>query len=88
MLPKLFAYVKPNMDILQFAYLPNRCTEDALNTFLHELTQHLDKGCNYARCLFIDYSSAFNTMQPHVLLDRLEGYKVNSPKSSNMLMIQ
>ena len=25
----------------------------------------------YARCLFIDYTSAFDTMQPHTLINRL-----------------
>ena len=70
------SYVMPSMDNLQFAYLHNRCTDDAVNTLLHELTQHLDKGSNYARCLFIDYSSAFNTMQPHILLERLKEYNV------------
>lgn len=66
----------PAMDNLQFAYLANRSTEDALNTLIHEITQHLDRGSNYARCLFIDYSSAFNTMQPHILIDRLDMYNV------------
>lgn len=83
MLPKLMYFVKPFMDPLQFAYLPERCTDDAVNIFLHALTQHLDKKCDnkfpsghYARCLFIDYSSAFNTMQPHILLDVLKSYNV------------
>ena len=76
MLPRIMSFAKPHMDNLQFAYLPNRCTEDAVNTFHHELLQHLDKGSNYARCLFIDYSSAFNTMQPHILLDKLKQYDV------------
>ncbi len=76
MLPKIFYYVMPKMDNLQFAYLPNRSTEDAINFFLHNVVTHLDNSKTYARCLFIDYSSAFNTMQPHILLDRLEEYGV------------
>lgn len=75
-LPKISSCTKPVMDKLQFAYLPNRSTDDAIITLIHELTQHLDHGSNYARCLFIDYSSAFNTMQPHILIERLATYNV------------
>ena len=85
MLPKIFEPVKPYLDPLQFAYLPDCCTEDALNLFLHNITQHLDKPADrnsphgyYARCLFIDYSSAFNTMVPHILLDKLDQYNVSA----------
>ena len=66
------------MDKLQFAYLPNRSTDDATTTLIHELSQHLDRKSKskYARCLFIDYSSAFNTMQPHTLINRLAEYNI------------
>ena len=43
MLPKIMTYVEPALDIRQFAYLPERCTEDAVNTLLHAVAQHLDK---------------------------------------------
>ena len=63
--------------ILQFAYQPKRSTDDAIITLIHNLAQHLDGVSKYARCLFIDYSSAFNTMQPHVkLIERLAAYNV------------
>ena len=75
-LPKLSRCTRPIMDNLQFAYLPNRSTDDAIVTLIHEITQHLDRGSNYARCLFIDYSSAFNTMQPHILINRLAQYEI------------
>ena len=75
-LPKISACTSPFMDNLQFVYLPIRSIDDALITLLHELTQHLDSRSNFARCLFIDYSSAFNTMQPHILIDRLAEYNV------------
>ena len=29
-------------------------------------------GSNYARILFIDFSSAFNTIQRHVMIDKLQ----------------
>ena len=76
MLPKLLYYVLPHIDPLQFAYLSNRNTEDALNYFTNCITAHIDKGKSYARCLFIDYSSAFNTIQPHIMLECLDEYNV------------
>ena len=77
-LPKISSHTKPIMDKLQFAYLPNRSTDDATTTLIHELSQHLDRKSKskYARCLFIDYSSAFNTMQPHTLINRLAEYNI------------
>ena len=75
-LPLISNCTKPHMDNLQFAYQTERSTEDALTYVIHILCQHLDQGSNYARCLFIDYSSAFNTMQPHVLIDKLDVYNV------------
>ena len=84
-LPKLSHRLMPVMDNLQFAYLANRSTEDALNTLIHEIAQHLDRGSNNARCFFIDYSSAFNTMQPHILIDRL--YMYNVPARLQLLVL-
>ena len=77
-LPKISSHTKPIMDKLQFAYLPNRSTDDATTTLIHELSQHLDRESKskYARCLFIDYFSAFNTMQPHTLINRLAEYNI------------
>ena len=74
--PKISSHTKPIMDKLQFAYLPNRSTDDATTTLIHELSQHLDRESKYARCLLIDYSSAFNTMQPHTLINRLAEYNI------------
>ena len=71
-------YVCPHLDPLQFAYLAKRTTEDAINTLLHHTTHHLDKKTpTYVRSLFIDYISAFNTMQPHLLINKLNRYDVH-----------
>jgi hypothetical protein len=69
-------YVKPLLDKLQFAYLDKRSTDDAVNFLIHELAQHLDKPGASARCLYIDFSSAFNTMLPHLLIEKLSLYGV------------
>ncbi len=42
-----------------------------LNMGLHYILQHLDKPGNYARILFVDFSSAFNTIMPDLLSDKL-----------------
>lgn len=56
-----------SLDRLQFAYRPKRGVEDATLTLLNLLE---GSGC-HARLLFIDFSSAFNTIQPHILTQRL-----------------
>ena len=50
------------LDPLQFAYCPNRSTDDAISIAPHTALSHLDKRNTYVRMLFIDYSSAFNTI--------------------------
>ncbi len=53
------------LDPIQFAYCPNRSTDDAISQVLHSSLTHIDsKNCNYVRLLFIDYSSAFKTIVP------------------------
>ncbi|KAK3507142.1 hypothetical protein QTP70_008626 [Hemibagrus guttatus] len=56
----------------QFAYRGNRSTEDAVAIALHAALSHLEKQGSYVRMLFVDYSSAFNTILPHILVGKLE----------------
>ena len=58
-------------DPLQFAYQTNRSVEDAVALGLHHTLGHLDYPGSYARLLFLDFSSAFNTIIPHKLFDKL-----------------
>ncbi|XP_063775362.1 probable cation-transporting ATPase 13A4 [Pseudophryne corroboree] len=55
----------------QFAYRSNRSTEDAALMVLHRVLCHLENRDSYARLLFMDYSSAFNTVVPAVLVKKL-----------------
>lgn len=64
--------VKPQLDPNQFAYKAKRGTEDAVACLLHSLLQHLESPGNYARLLFIDFSSAFNTIQRHQMIRKLQ----------------
>ncbi|KAK1804001.1 hypothetical protein P4O66_003762 [Electrophorus voltai] len=65
-----------SMDPLQFAYLAYRhncSTDDATAHLLHTTLTDLDKGRgNYVKMLFVDYSSAFNTIVPSLLTTKLE----------------
>ncbi len=67
------------LDPLQFAYRPNRSTDDAISQVLHSSLTHIDsKNGNYVRLLFIDYSSAFNTIVPTKLADKLSDLGITS----------
>jgi hypothetical protein len=72
------ADVKGQCDQFQFAYREGKSTEDAVTVLLHTVLSHLDKNKTYTRLLFVDFSSAFNTMQPHILLKKLLDMNVNS----------
>ncbi|KAK1798185.1 hypothetical protein P4O66_000677 [Electrophorus voltai] len=62
-----------SMDPPQFAYRHNRSTDDAITHLLHTTLTHLDEGRgNYVKMLFVDYSSAFNTIIPSLLTTKLE----------------
>ncbi len=72
--------IPATLDPLQFAYRPNRSTDDAISQVLHSSLTHIDsKNGNYVRLLFIDYSSAFNTIVPIQLAVKLTDLGLNSP---------
>uniref|UniRef100_A0A3B1KH12 Reverse transcriptase domain-containing protein n=1 Tax=Astyanax mexicanus TaxID=7994 RepID=A0A3B1KH12_ASTMX len=62
----------PSLDPYQFAYRSNRSTDDAISTVLHSALTHLDKKNTYVRMLFVDFSSAFNTIVPQQLIHKLD----------------
>ncbi|KAL0149199.1 hypothetical protein M9458_055433 [Cirrhinus mrigala] len=66
------------VDLFQFAYRSNRSTEDAISSALHLTLTHLDKRDTYVRMLFIDFSSAFNTIIPQKLIVKLSGLGINT----------
>lgn len=45
--------------------------EDAIIYLLHRAHSHLDMGRGAVRMMFFDFSSAFNTVQPLILGDKL-----------------
>jgi hypothetical protein len=75
----LRAFTAHLTDPFQFAYQANRSVDDAVAMGLHLILQHLEIPRTYARMLFIDYSSAFNTIIPHKLFFKLTD--LNVPRS-------
>lgn len=45
---------------------------------LHSVLTHLDKKNTYARMLFVDFSSAFNTIIPTKLISKLRDLGINT----------
>lgn len=68
--------VPATMDPLQFAYHENRSRDDALAMLSHI---YLDKKNTYVRMLFIDYSSAFNSIVPAKHISKLKDLGLNTP---------
>ena len=64
----ILAVTECNLDPLQFAYRSGRGVDDAKVFILNTLYRHLE------RILFADFSSAFNTIQPHILANKLVSY--------------
>ena len=75
-LKEIVKFTKPQMDQHQFAYQPKLGVEDAVLTLLHKTSAHLEDKNTYSRVMFIDFSSAFNTLQPHVIVKTLQELNV------------
>lgn len=67
----IISSLPPMFDTHQFAYRATRSIEDAIATTLHTALSHLEQQGRYARLLFVDFRSAFNTILPHRLVDKL-----------------
>ncbi|PIK41525.1 hypothetical protein BSL78_21628 [Apostichopus japonicus] len=76
-LSRLRPQILDHEDPLQFAYREKRSVEDAILFFVDSMYRHLDSPGNFARVLFVDFSSAFNTILPHILVDKMCGCGIN-----------
>ena len=56
----------------------NRSTEDATLTLLNNVYPHVEKSDSLARILFVDFSSAFSTIQQHKMALKLMELEVDS----------
>ncbi|KAK3539575.1 hypothetical protein QTP70_010270 [Hemibagrus guttatus] len=68
----------PSLDPMQFAYHPNHSTDDVITTTLCLALTHRDNKDSYVRMLFIDFSSAFNTIIPQHLTEKLSLLGINT----------
>ena len=73
----LLPIVAPFQDPYQFAYKSKRSVDDAVSIFAHHIYSHVDVPKTYCRTLFVDFSSAFNTIQPKILVEKLFKMNVN-----------
>ena len=69
--------VELQLDLLQFAYKTKRGVEDAVLVFVNNALKHMESPKTFFRILFIDFSSAFNTIQPHITVEKLLSLSVN-----------
>lgn len=64
--------IEHQLDPMEFAYRPNRRGEDTLLTLLNLILRHVESKRTFARLFLFFFSpSAFNTIQPHILVKRL-----------------
>ena len=77
LLHNLRPQVRHALDPLQFAYQEKVGVEDAIVYLMHRAHSYLDKGKGAVRIMFFDFSSAFNTIQPLRLSDKLVQMGVN-----------
>jgi hypothetical protein len=66
------------LDPLHLIYRPNRSTDDAISIALYHALSHLEKRNTDVRMLFIDFSSAFNTIVPRKLITKLRTLGLNT----------
>ena len=59
------------VDPFQFAHKSNRSTDNAIAHAINNIYAHLDLPWASIRLMFFEFSSAFNTIQPHLLCDKL-----------------
>ena len=71
-LDELAVLVKDFIDLLQSAYWKNRGTEDAISFTLSSVHSHWETLGNTIRLMFFDFSSAFTTIQPDLIVQKLK----------------
>ena len=66
----------PTLDPHQFASQANRSTDDAISMTLHTVLHHMEQQRTYARLLFVDYISAFNTILTIRLISKISNLSI------------
>lgn len=69
--PQIISVTDKKSDLVQFAYIALKEVWMTKLFLLDTLHQHLESRNSFARLLFDDFSSAFNTMNPIILAKKL-----------------
>lgn len=69
--------LSPYLDSLQYTYREGRGTGDAIVSVSHLITLHLEDSKAYAQILFAVFHSAFHTVSPSLLIQKLINLQVN-----------
>jgi len=64
------------LDPLLFDYKSKRTVEYAILSMCNVILEHHERPGSYARILFVDFSSAFCTIQPHLMIRKRIGLGV------------
>lgn len=71
------AVIASSIDLQQFAYMESHNTEDAVISVTHLISKYLGDSNAYAQILFADFSSAFDTVHPQLLVHKLLEVKIS-----------
>ena len=75
--------IKPRLDEIidmnQYAYRTSLGTTDAMLHFVHTVTKSLDSlSTSFVQCAFLDFSKAFDCLQPQILLQKMHYLNFNN----------
>lgn len=71
-LQEVKAQIPPGFDQHQFTFRSNRSTDDVISIILYTALSHIESPNTYVRMLFVDFSSAFNSISPNRLINKLQ----------------
>ena len=73
----LLQEIEDNLDPYQCSYRKNKYTEYATLLYNNLVVEHLENKNAYVRSVFIDFSSAFNTLKPDSVINKLRTLNVS-----------
>lgn len=76
-LKQLLSEVSPHLDPNQFTYRAETGVEDTLLTMINNIYENLEQAQSLVKIVFVDFSSVFNNIQPHLMVGRLVHLGVN-----------
>ena len=77
LLKHLLSEIEEYLDPYRFSYRKNKSTEDATLLYNNLVVEHLENKNAYVRSVFIDFSSAFNTLKPAIVINKLRTLNVS-----------